>query len=166
MAILFQVTCLILLLGMIYGRRFPSFFNGPFPSTSFDDSFDDDDWFPSSEFDDINKMEEESQQEFQKIDDFSAALDKANNDEMVKMKTKLDAVPAVCTTTENLPTTNTSRATKTTTCVKELINGTMKYIYTEVKVTDDQGKIISQNSGYKSFTFNQFNEITSSNTTG
>jgi hypothetical protein len=169
MAKLFQVTCLVLLLGMIYGWHSSYFFNEPFLSTSFDD-----DWFPSSEFDDINEMMEKSREDFRQMFNFSPSFFMTNNEEMTGIKKKLDSISPVCTTTENLPTTKTIqqynrrkqfRITNTTICIKELINDGMKYIYKETKITDNQDKIISQSNSYQSFTINVFNDTTPSNST-
>jgi hypothetical protein len=87
---------------------------------------------------------------------------------------KLADVTPVCTTTSNLSTTTATtlmqnnrrkrfRNTQTTTCIKELITNGTKYIYTDVKVTDDTGAIISQSGAYRSFTVNTNNITTLSN---
>jgi len=165
MAILLQVTCLTFLLGMTYIWGFPSFFDEPF-----DEPFDDD-WSSLPMFDDFDRMMATSLQEFQQISALSSAFFKAHSNDMTKIKNKLATVTPVCTTTPNSFTTtviqNNSQqqisSTQTTTCIQELIINGIKYIYREIKVTDDQGIIISQNSDYQSFTVNTINNTTSPN---
>ena len=167
MAKLFQVTCLVLFLGMICGWRSSYFFNDPFFSSSFDDAFDDDDWFSSPTFEDIDE-------EFRQMSNFSSPFFSGDNDQFNELKKKLDAAPSVCSTIENIPPSKVIarnnrrklfRSTNTTTCVKELNNDGMKYIYKEIKIIDDQNKTISQGSYYQSFTINEFNTTTTTTTT-
>ena len=73
-----------------------------------------------------------------------------------EIKTKLEAVEPECTTTGDSPTT--------TKCIKQLISDGTKYISEEVKVTDDQGYIISQSSNYQSFSSNTNSNMQDSNT--
>jgi hypothetical protein len=172
MAILLQLTCLTLLLGMIYGWGFSYSFDEPFPSTDFDEPSDDF-WSEPSTFDDFDKMMAEVRKESQQMSAWSSSFFKNHSDDMKKIQNKLADVTPVCTTTPNSSTTPMTattliqnnrrkrfRNTQTTICVKELIGNGTKYIYKDVTVTDDQGAIISQNNGYQSYMIN-----TNSNTT-
>jgi len=173
MAILLKVTCLTLLLGMTYGWGFSSLFDEPFPSPDFDEP-PDDFWPLPSTFDDIDQTMAEVRNESQQMFAWSASLFKNHTDDMMMIQKKLADVTPVCTTTSNLSTTTATtlmqnnrrkrfRDTQTTTCIKELITNGTKYIYTDVKVTDDTGAIISQTGAYRSFTVNTNNITTLSN---
>jgi hypothetical protein len=158
MAILLQVTCLTFFLSMIYGWGF-STFDESYPSTYFDGPFDDY-WSSLPTFDDSDEIMDRMQQNFQRMFARLSSLSKANVADMDEAKKKLNAIEPVCTTKINSPTTTTSiennrrkqfRTTQTTTCVKELVIDGTKHIYTEQKVTDDKGIIISKSNYYQSF---------------
>jgi hypothetical protein len=146
MATLLQITCLTFLLCISYVWGFPSSidelfpsstFDESFPSTIFDDPFDvpfNEDWSSSSIFDTFRKMMAAERQQF-----------KASTDNVEKIKNKLADVTPVCTTS------NSTTDQQTTRCIKEVtIDGT-KYIGREVKVTDNNGTIISKSNDYRSF---------------
>lgn len=174
MAILIQIVCWMLFVSVTSARHTSPVFNQPFLSSYFDDTFDNDPFFTSG-FDDFDDIFAKVDQEFERLDNMSSKFFKTSNEEMAKIQIKLDAVTPVCNTTEGSTTSTVAndvlvqtsqreqiRPTKTIVCFKELIDGRMKHIYREVKVTDDQDRILSQSSGYKSFTINTLNEIPSS----
>lgn len=171
MGILIQLVCSMLLVSVSSARHTSSIFDQPFFNSYFDDTFDNDPFF-SSGFDDFDDIFAKIDQQFERLDNISSKFFQANTEQMNAIQMKLDAVTPVCNTTENSPTSTVTnnvlvqseqvRPTKTTVCYKELIEGRMKYIYREVKVTDDQDRILSQTSGYKSFTINTLNEIPAS----
>ena len=174
MSILIQIVFCMLFVSVTSARHTSSIFNQPFMPSYFDDTFDNDPFF-SSGFDDFDDIFAKVDQEFERLDNMSSKFFKTSNEEMAKIQIKLDAVTPVCNTTEDSTTSTVAnnvlvqasqreqiRPTKTTVCYKELIDGRMKHVYREMKVTDDQDRIISQSSGYKSFTINTLNEMPTS----
>ncbi|CAF4064559.1 unnamed protein product [Rotaria sp. Silwood2] len=168
MTTLFQITCLLLLLSVSYGWRFSSFIDESFPSTYFNDHFDNHS-SSSSTYYGFSKMMITMLQHFQQMSNLSLSLAKSNAADLMEGKKKLDNVSPVCTTTINLPSTRSIknnrrkslRTTQTTTCVKELIIDGEKQIYKEITVTDDKGIVISQINSYESISINATNDTTS-----
>jgi len=148
MGLLFQVTCLLLLLNIISGGPFVGRFGEPFSSPFFSNPFG---WHASTgPFDqEFNQMMEHSRQEFERTQAISAEIHRKNTERLASIKEKLAIVEPVCTTTpiEN-NTQKQSQPTKTTTCIKELILDGEKHTLKEVKVTDDAGNVISNDSKY------------------
>jgi hypothetical protein len=158
----------MLLVNVASARHTSSMFQSPFISSYFDDTFDNDPFF-SSEFDDFDDIFAKMDKEFERFDNMSSAMFKENNEQMAKIRIKLDAIAPVCNTKEDSITSTTEqskllqvRPTKTMVCYKELIEGQMKYIYQEVKIMDDQNRVLSQSSGYKSHTINTLNDMSTS----
>lgn len=148
MGALFKLTCLMLVLSIVYGRR-SSFFDDFFSGLETEDAADD--WFPSFMFP-FNSMNEEIGKNFHKM-----SAEHSNKTDKIR-KELADAEPNCKTTPLNfkdMPTSSSSpslnrrkrlRGTKRTVCIREkTIDGT-KYIQTEDKITDDKGTVISEST--------------------
>ncbi|CAF0803289.1 unnamed protein product [Rotaria sordida] len=156
---------------MTYTWKIPSFSDESFSSPYVNDHFDNN-LSSSSIYDGFNKMMATVRQHFQQMSALSLSLAKGYTADLMEVKKKLDTVVPACTTTTTnlLPTRSIKnnrrkslRTTQTTTCVKKLIIDGEKYIYKEITVTNDKGKVISQINKYESISINTINDTTPSN---
>jgi hypothetical protein len=159
MASFLQITCLILLIGLVH--------NWESSSNHFRGSNDDNSPFVSI-FDDMNKMMALMNQRFQRLFGFSS-FPTDQDDNWMEDRTKLDGIKPVCTTTINSPSMQKTRRkklrnTQTTTCVKELILDGKKQLYKEMNTTDDKGILISQSKSYQTIIIHKENNTMPINT--
>lgn len=169
MAILIQVICLIVMLGMAHSWTYPTAFDEDLPSNNLYHPIGKNLTF-SSMFNDMNKMMAMMYQRFQHmLRSPSFSMDHA--DDWKEDRKKLDAVEPVCNKTIGSPSTTSSqknrrkklRNTQTTTCIKELIIDGKKQLFKETNVTDDHGVLISQSKIYQTISINTMNNTMSTN---
>lgn len=152
MATLMQITCILFLVGTAHCWFSPSDIFNDFPSKN--SSF-------LSIFEEMNKMMALMHQRFQYLTNSSSFSLNTSDD-----RKQFDAIEPICNTTINSPSSSIQqyrrkkfRQTKTitTTCTKELILNGKKQIYKATNITDENGKLISQNQIYQTISINTNN---------